>query len=301
MSSKPTDVEQAVSERYSEAAGAQQPELCCPVNYDPRYLEVIPQELLDRDYGCGDPSAHLKEGETVLDLGSGGGKICYIASQVVGRNGRVIGVDMNDEMLALAEEHRVRIAERIGHGNVEFRKGKIQDLALDHRLLESRLAEHPIQTPQELDAFEAWRFEQRRDHPLIASTSIDVVVSNCVLNLVRPEDKQELFREMHRVLRAGGRAVISDIVADQSVPDKLRADPELWSGCISGAYREDEFLEAFAIAGFHDTRILTRASDPWRVVAGIEFRSISVEAFRDAGSRPAAKDAADAGPGDSCC
>ena len=79
-----TDVEKAVRDRYSEAAAAMEPQLCCPVDYDPRYLELIPEEIIERDYGCGDPSQYLKEGETVLDLGSGAGKICFIASQVVG-------------------------------------------------------------------------------------------------------------------------------------------------------------------------------------------------------------------------
>src|SRR5882757_11002771 len=95
-------IERHVYERYERAARAQEPALCCPVEYDARYLEVIPAEILERDYGCGDPSRHLSTGETVLDLGSGSGKICYIAAQAVGPGGRVIGVDFNDEMLALA-------------------------------------------------------------------------------------------------------------------------------------------------------------------------------------------------------
>ena len=98
------DVERAVRERYGAAAQAKENALCCPVDYDPHYLAIIPQEILDRDYGCGDPSRHLQQGETVLDLGSGGGKICYIAAQIVGAKGRVIGVDRNDEMLSLANK-----------------------------------------------------------------------------------------------------------------------------------------------------------------------------------------------------
>ena len=90
---------ESVSERYGAAAQAVEEALCCPVDYDPKFLKIIPQEVLDRDYGCGDPSRYVKEGETVLDLGAGGGKICFIASQIVGPKGRVIGVDMTDEML----------------------------------------------------------------------------------------------------------------------------------------------------------------------------------------------------------
>ena len=274
------DVERSVLERYAGAARDRQGELCCPVAYDPRYLEAIPQEILERDYGCGDPSNHLRPGETVLDLGSGGGKICYIAAQVVGAEGRVIGVDMNDEMLVLAESHRETIAERLGYSNVRFHKGKIQDLALDYRRLEQRLERTPARTPQDLDDLEAWKEEQRREAPMIPDESIDVVVSNCVLNLVRKRDRRRLFAEIHRVLRPGGRAVISDIVADEEVPVSLQADPVLWSGCISGAFREDRFLDAFAEAGLYGMRVLERDAEPWQVVAGIEFRAVTVEAFR---------------------
>ena len=96
------DVRDDVQERYAAGAQAVEAALCCPVDYNPQYLKIIPQDVLDRDYGCGDPSRYLREGETVLDLGSGGGKICFIASQIVGPEGKVIGVDMTDDMLDLA-------------------------------------------------------------------------------------------------------------------------------------------------------------------------------------------------------
>ena len=124
-------VESIVAERYSSAANAPEAALCCPVDYDPQYLRQIPEEIIEKDYGCGDPSRHVKEGETVLDLGSGGGKICYIASQIVGERERVIGVDMNDDMLALARGHQDEMTSRLGYGNVSFLKGRIQDLTLD--------------------------------------------------------------------------------------------------------------------------------------------------------------------------
>ncbi len=107
-----------------------------------------------------------------------------------------------------------------------------------------------------------------------------MVVSNCVLNLVRPGDKQKLFSEIYRVLRRRGRAVISDIVSDEDVRDHLKADPDLWSGCISGAFREDLFLEAFEQAGFYGISLLERQQDPWRTVEGIEFRSVTVAAYK---------------------
>ncbi len=274
------DVEKTVRERYTLAAAVKENTLCCPVDYDKRYLEVIPQEIIERDYGCGDPSRHLRPGETVLDLGSGGGKICYIASQIVGANGRVIGVDINDEMLTLANHYREEIGNRLGFHNVNFYKGKIQDLALDYGKVEHYLAEHPVKTIEQLQAFEVWKEAQRLSDPMIPSSSVDVVVSNCVLNLVNTKDKTALFKEMHRVLKKGGRAVISDIVSDEDVPESLQADPKLWSGCISGSFREDLFLKAFEEAGFYGIQVLRRDEKPWQTVEGIEFRAMTVEAYK---------------------
>lgn len=273
-------VERAVKERYSAAAGRSEAALCCPVDYDRRWLEVIPDEVVEKDYGCGDPSKHVREGETVLDLGSGTGKICFIASQVVGAAGRVIGVDMTDDMLEVARRNAPVVAERIGHANVEFRKGRIQDLALDLEMLDAELRARPIDNANAFLAAEELAAELRVSHPLIADDSIDVVVSNCVLNLVDGREKRRLFEEIFRVLRKGGRAVISDIVADEDVSDEMQRDPTLWSGCISGALREDAFLRAFEVAGFHGMRILKRDVSPWQTVQGIEFRSVTVEAFK---------------------
>ena len=275
-----TDIEEAVRSRYSEAARVREASLCCPTRYDKRFLAAIPDAVIERDYGCGDPSRHLREGETVLDLGSGTGKICFIASQVVGARGRVIGIDMNDEMLALARESAPEVARRIGHGNVSFRKGRIQDLALDHDALDRHLRLEPIRSAADLPRLEAEMARLRREKPLVASDSIDVVVSNCVLNLVKPEDKRALFAEIFRVLGRGGRAVISDIVSDEDVPLELQRDPELWSGCISGAFREDRFLEAFEQAGFYGVTLAERGERPWQTVEGIEFRSVTVIAYK---------------------
>ncbi|MGH7138180.1 MAG: methyltransferase domain-containing protein, partial [Pirellulales bacterium] len=120
----------------------------------------------------------------------------------------------------------------------------------------------------------------RREHPLVASESIDCVLSNCVLNLVRREDRQQLLREVFRVLRPGGRAAISDIGSSADVPESLQRDAHLWSGCISGAYREDQFPLAFEQAGFQGVTLAKRQSEPWRTVEGIDFRSITVVAYK---------------------
>ena len=274
------DVDAAVRRRYS--AAAQQPEaaLCCAVDYDRRYLAALPEEIIRRDYGCGDPSRHLRPGETVLDLGCGGGKICYIASQVVGPQGRVLGVDANDDMLALARRHQAETARRIGHDNVRFLKGRIQDLALDLDEFERYLAEHPVRNGADWLAAMSHADELRRARPLIADAAVDVVISNCVLNLVAADDRRRLFAEMFRVLRPGGHAAISDITSDRLPPAELRNDPQLWSGCISGAFTEGGFLKAFEQAGFGPLEIVDRQRDPWTVVAGIEFRSLTVAAYK---------------------
>jgi ubiquinone/menaquinone biosynthesis C-methylase UbiE len=274
------DVEKAVLDRYTEGARAPQESLCCAVSYNPARLAAIPREIIDKDYGCGDPSEYLLPGETVLDLGSGAGKICFIAAQVVGRDGRVVGVDMNDEMLALARKHQPAVAEAIGYDNVVFKKGRIQDLALDLEALDAVLRERPVNSSVSYLEAERVANTLRRTKPMIPSASIDTVVSNCVLNLVEPDAKGLLFRELYRVLKEGGRAVISDIVSDRDVPEELRNDPELWSGCVSGAFREDQFPQAFVEAGFQTIRVLKREESPWRVVHGIEFRSVTIEATK---------------------
>jgi len=272
--------EASVYRRYAAAANEREAALCCPVEYAADFLTVIPDEVIERDYGCGDPTPYVKPGDTVLDLGSGGGKLCFIAAQVVGAEGRVIGVDCNREMLALANKHAPAVADRIGHANVDFRYGMIQDLRLDLDLLEKELRQKPVRSSEDFLRLRHLQETLRQDHPLIEDDSVDCVVSNCVLNLVRQEDRKTLFAEIFRVLKRGGRAAISDIVSDETVPDKMKRDPVLWSGCLSGAFREDEFLKAFEDAGFYGIQIAKRAKDPWQTIHGIEFRSVTIVAYK---------------------
>jgi len=274
------DVETAVLDRYSRGAEAREDSLCCPVDYRREYLDAIPQEVLEKDYGCGDPTAHAREGEDVLDLGCGAGKLCYIAAQVVGPRGSVIGVDFNANMLAVARKYRGEVARRLGYENVDFRRGRIQDLALDLEAMDLKLREEPVGGLDDWERFRAFEADLRARRPLVAGESVDLVMSNCVLNLVREQDRAMLFSEMHRVLRRGGRAVISDIVSDEPVPAELREDPDLWSGCIAGAFQEEAFLDAFAAAGFYGMEIVKREATPWRTVNGIEFRSATVVAYK---------------------
>ncbi|HZE89677.1 MAG TPA: methyltransferase domain-containing protein [Verrucomicrobiae bacterium] len=272
------DVERAVRERYSKGAAEAEPALCCPIDYDPRYLAAIPSEVLERDYGCGDPSRYVREGDAVLDLGSGGGKIAFIAAQIAGPSGRVVGVDMNDEMLALARRSAPRVAAAIGYDVAGFRRGRIQDLALDLDLMDAWLRENPVRGAADLASLDDAAARLRRESPMIPDASIDVVVSNCVLNLVREDDKPKLLREIFRVLRPGGRLAISDIVSDEVVPDDLKADAELWSGCVSGAFQESELLRGLERAGFYGVAIDRWEGAPFRTVRGIEFRAVTVTA-----------------------
>jgi len=272
------NVEDAVRERYAAGAARREESLCCPVGYDPKFLDALPEEVLERDYGCGDPSRYVREGDVVLDLGSGGGKICFIASQMTGPSGKVIGVDFNDEMLALARRSVPRVAKNVGYANVVFHRGRIQDLLLDQDALDDWLGNHPVMSVSDLPALEAAADRLRREAPMIPDASIDIVVSNCVLNLVAESDKRRLIREIFRVLKVGGRVALSDIVSDEPVPDDLKADPALWSGCISGAFQEGELLREMEVAGLYGIAIDAWGAEPFRTVRGIEFRSITVTA-----------------------
>ncbi len=274
------DIEGAVLKRYEKAAREVEVGLCVPVSYDRALRDVIPDEIIKKDYGCGDPSRYVREGETVLDIGSGGGKACYIISQIVGPSGTVIGVDFNEEMLGLARKYQSAVGQQLGYHNVEFRRGKIQNLKINLDLLDQYLARHSVHSVSDLLRLREFEERTSHTHPLIPDDSIDLIVSNCVLNLVRPEDKRELFSEMYRVLKRGGRVAISDIVSDEPVPDHLKRDPELWSGCVSGAFQEEALLRAFDEAKFYGIHVEEMRAEPYQTIEGIEFRSITLTAYK---------------------
>ncbi len=274
------DVRDDVQERYGAGAQAVEAALCCPIDYDPQYLKIIPQEVLDRDYGCGDPSRYVREGDTVLDLGSGGGKICFIASQIVGPKGKVIGVDMTDEMLELSRENAPVIAKKVGYANVEFKRGHIEDLKLDHDQLNEWLAKNPVASSRDMENMEAEILRLKSEMTMIPDNSIDVIVSNCVLNLVSDTKKKQMFQEMFRVLKVGGRVAVSDIISDEDSPEALKNDARLWSGCISGALTEMGFIEALEEVGFHGIHVDKFEDDPWQIVEGIEYRSATYLAYK---------------------
>ena len=176
--------------------------------------EEVPEAAVNASLGCGVPTAvaDLHDGEVVLDLGSGAGADGLISARRVGPTGRVIGIDMTDEMLGLAR----RNAAEAGIGNVEFKKGYLEALPL-------------------------------------ADQSVDVVISNCVINLTA--DKTKVLAEAARVLRPGGRLAVSDVIADEGMDTATRADMEAWTGCIAGALTEAEFRSALSAAGFAEVSI----------------------------------------------
>ena len=243
-------VESIVQDRYAEGAQERQESLCCPVAYRPEMLELLPAEIIEKDYGCGDPSRYAQPGDVVVDLGSGGGKVCYIAAQIVGAEGRVIGIDMTDDMLALAERYREPMADKLGYSVVEFRRGYIQDVG-----------------------------------EIIAAASADLVISNCVLNLVAEAQRERMIAGIYAALKPGGRVAISDIVSIGAVPQHLKDDPELWSGCISGAFERDALPAAFTSAGFEAVVYDSFEAQPWRTVEGIDFHSATICARKPGGER----------------
>jgi SAM-dependent methyltransferase len=186
--------------------------------YEQSDVSDLPSTVTDVAFGCGNPTAigALQPGEVVLDLGSGGGIDCFLAAKMVGPTGRVFGVDMTPDMIALARKN----AAKVGATNVEFRLGEIEHLPLPDQ-------------------------------------SVDVIISNCVINL--SPDKDAVFREAFRVLRPGGRLQVSDIVWTRPVPAQLQNDMEAWAGCVAGALLEGDYLARIRAAGFAD--VTSRATE----------------------------------------
>jgi arsenite methyltransferase len=243
------DIHQAVSERYAAIAtgginvvendyccGEGQSPDSCGTGYTEQDLAGLPSSVTGVSLGCGNPVglADVKPGETVLDLGSGGGIDCFIAAQRVGPEGRVIGVDMTPDMIHLARAN----AEKVGAQNVEFRLGEIEHLPVD-------------------------------------AGSVDLVISNCVVNLA--PDKAAVYREVNRVLRPGGRLVISDTVAEAPVPDELKARLDLWSSCASGSLDRETYFATLKDAGFDRIEVVEEHPTEKKE---LEISSLTLRAFK---------------------
>ncbi|SFC93350.1 methyltransferase domain-containing protein [Streptomyces aidingensis] len=226
----PNSIEESVKDYYGrvlQSSADLQTSACCTAQAPPRHiaeaLREVHEEVKDRFYGCGSPIPPALDGATVLDLGCGSGRDCYVLSQLVGPAGRVIGVDMTEAQLAVARRHLDFHAERFGFANVEFHQGYIEDLASVG----------------------------------IEEASVDVVVSNCVLNL--SPDKPRVFAEIFRVLKPGGELYFSDVFADRRIPPALLQDPVLVGECLSGALYTEDFRRVLAAAGCADARVVSRA------------------------------------------
>ena len=216
----------------------------------------------------------------MLDLGSGSGKACYIISQIVGARGRVIGIDFNPPMLELARKYQRSIGDKLGYHNVEFRRGKIQDLKTDLELLDQHLKENPVRSVADLAHLEEFERRMRREQPLIADESIDVIVSSCVLNLVRAGRQEATLHG--NVPRAQARRTSSDFRHRQrrAGAGSFGARPESLERLRFGRFQEEEFLRAFEEAKFHGVQIEDFDSKPYQTVEGIEFRAITVTAYK---------------------
>ncbi len=240
----PTDeITQKVSERYAQAASTGE-QMCCPTSYDMGHLKTfIPEEVLKISYGCGTPAGlkTVQAGETVLDIGSGGGIDCFEASRLVGPTGQVIGIDMTDTMLEIARKNAAVVAMNLGYpaSNVEFRKGLADAIPVE-------------------------------------DGTIDLIISNCVINLA--PDKRKVFREMYRVAKPGGRFTISDIVSDQTVPQYLVHDTQKWGDCLSGALTLTAYMNGMTAAGFLGIHLVK--CSPWRVIDGIHFFSVTLTGYK---------------------
>ncbi len=211
-----------VQEFYGHAAEEPQKALCCPTRFSEEDVGHIPKDVIDRFYGCGSPvsDAQPAPGDVYVDLGSGAGIDCFIAAKDVGPTGRVIGVDMTDQMLEVARANRPKVAAALGYDVVTFRKGYLEEVPVDTK-------------------------------------TADIVTSNCVINL--SPDKPRVLAEIWRILKDHGRAVIADIVSDRDVPPRLKVNERLWGECIVGALTEEQFLAMLEQAGFYGVSVLKKA------------------------------------------
>ncbi len=254
-----TDTIESVKDYYGkqlEGSDDLKTSACCPIDAIPvehrAILEQIDDEILSRFYGCGSPIPPLLDGSVVLDLGCGTGRDVYMASYLVGEKGLVIGVDMTEEQLEVAQRHVTTQTERFGFAqpNVKFYHGYIEDLNAIG----------------------------------IADNSIDAVISNCVINL--SPNKEAVFAEIFRVLKPGGELYFSDVFASRRVPQHLKDDPELYGECLSGALYTEDFRRIMQRLGCLDHRIVKKSkiqmmnAELEQRVGNIDFFSVTVRAFK---------------------
>ncbi len=234
------EVRNHVKNVYSSAA-TEKAGLCCPKPMPSDLIRHIPEKAFDHNYGCGTPvvKAGLKPGQIVVDLGSGVGIDCFVAAKIVGAEGRVIGIDMTDDMLGQAFMFNNGVSKNLGYDVVEFRKGLLERLPL-------------------------------------ADNSVDVVMSNCVINLSTQKDL--VFKEIFRVLKVGGRLVLSDIVSDREISPADQASKQEWAECVTGSMSLGGLLGAVEKAGFVGMHQLDEAG--WQTIRGYNFSTLTIEATK---------------------
>lgn len=230
----------SVREFYGKAALTANEDIVNPLAPAQAEADFIPGKTRKHSYGCGSPvtDGAPQPGETLVDLGSGSGIECFMASAEVGKSGQVYGIDMTDEMLRLAHESQAEVAERLGYNNVEFRKGFLEQIPLD-------------------------------------DGTADVVISNCVINL--SPDKRMTYQEIFRILKPGGRLVVSDIVTDTAIPARIRNNVRYRGECLGGAMQQEELVAMMEAAGFSSIRFIKRF--PYRQVENMDFFSLTYEAI----------------------
>lgn len=232
-----------VREFYARAATRANEEIANPFAPEQALAGFIPLVAKKRSYGCGSPvhDARVQRGETLVDLGSGSGVECFLAARMVGPGGRVVGIDMTDEMLALADSSKKKVVSELGFDNVRFEKGYLEAIPLE-------------------DGF------------------ADVVISNCVINL--SPDKRQTLHEAARVLRPGGRLVVSDIVTDEPVPVTIKNNERFRGECLGGALQQEELVAMLRAAGFSAVTLLKRF--PYRRIGDTDFFSLTFAAHKPA-------------------
>ena len=235
------DGHQSVREFYGRAAQLTNDEITNPFGPDGSALEFIPVESKSRSYGCGSPvnDAAIQSGETVVDLGSGSGVECFIAAEKVGPSGRVFGIDMTAEMLALARESQKKVVAKLGYDNLEFRHGYLEEIPLE-------------------------------------DSSVDAVISNCVINL--SPDKRRTLHEIFRILKPGGRLVVSDIVTDRQIPTGIRNNEKLRGECLGGAMQQEQLLAMLRATGFGGAELIKRF--PYRLEGETQFYSLTFRCLK---------------------
>ncbi|WP_321862771.1 arsinothricin biosynthesis methyltransferase ArsM [Pseudomonas paraveronii] len=276
-------IENTIIADYNEALSngnvvleSQLTESCCSDAYGAQYLKNIPKRIIEANFGCGNPTKYVREGDVVLDLGSGAGLNCYVAAQIAGSKGAVFGIDINPSMLLIAREEANAFQKATDSAPLRFYKASASNLKVDQELAEERLRSEPCADWASWKNFEQFISDSSESKPLIDSQSVDLVISNCVINLVGETEKQNVFAEIFRVLKPGGRFAISDNVSDIAIPDELKRDTKLWSACYSGVLQEQDFYKQLQEVGLTGIKIEARNDASTKRIGSVRFYSVTV-------------------------